>query len=374
MKALKTVDQFIERHMSQRDMPGAAYNIVIKDEIVYQNCIGLADVENNVPITPKTVMRLASMTKPITGVAVLKARELGLLSLEDLVEKYIPQFASLQVAEIEEGKVVGSHPAKNHLRILDLLNHTSGLGMGTVPQEVLFAIGDGDTLENTVPKYPNQLLDFEPRTAAGYSATMAFDVACRIIEIVSGMEYFAFIKKYILDPLGMADTVYELSPEQEARLAVMYHCTDGNIVPSTPEQMILSNVPPTYRCGGTQMYSTLEDYTRFARMLANYGQLEGVRILSRESVELMATPSLPEEIKNNGWEEWAISVRAIKRRELPSQALNAGAFGWSGAYETHFFVDPALEMCAVFFKNVTSGLGGGAYTAREFETAVMELF
>ena len=373
MKTLESFDRILEKHLAERDMAGASYAIVINGETVYQNCLGHADLENNIPLAPNTIMRLASMTKPITGVAVLKAQELGLLSLDDLVEKYLPEFANLSVAEFEDGRIVGSHPATNHLRILDLLNHTSGLGMGTVPTEALSRINSEDTLETGIPYYAKQLLDFEPRTAQGSSATMAFDVACRIVEVVSGMENYAFLRKYVLDPLELFDTVYELNDEQSKRLAVMYHCTDGNIVPSRPDQIILTNVPETYRCGGTQMYSTLLDYTRFAQMLLNGGELDGVRILSPESVKAMATSTLPEAIRCGAWEEWGISVRVIQHKE-GWQVLNPGAFGWSGAYETHFFVDPSTNMCAVLFKNVTSGLGAGAVTAREFEAEVMKLF
>ena len=354
-------------------MAGASYAVVINGETVYQNCVGYANIEKNIPLAPNTIMRLASMTKPITGVAVLKAQELGLLSLDDLVEKYLPEFADLEVAEFEDDKVVGSHPITNHIKILDLLNHTSGLGMGRVPMEALSRINSEDTLETGIPYYARQPLDFEPRTEQGYSATMAFDVACRVIEVVSGMEYYAFLRKYVLDPLRLYDTVYELNEEQSKRLAVMYHCTDGNIVPSRPEQIILPNVPGGYRCGGTQMFSTLLDYTRFALMLLNGGELDGVRILSADSVKAMATSTLPENIRCGAWEEWGISVRVIQHKK-DCQVLNPGAFGWSGAYETHFFVDPSTRMCAVLFKNVTSGLGAGAVTSREFETEVMKLF
>ncbi|MBR4941616.1 MAG: beta-lactamase family protein [Clostridia bacterium] len=374
MSALESFDSILKRHIAEKDMAGASYAVVINGETAYKNCVGHANLEKDIPLSSDTIMRLASMTKPITGVAVMKACELGLLRLDDPVEKYIPEFAELTVADIEDGKVVGSHPAKNRLFVLDLLNHTSGLGMGTVPQDVLAGITAGDTLETKIPLYAKQPLDFEPRTAAGYSATMAFDVACRIVEIVSGMEYEAFIRRYILDPLGMKDTGYELTEEMESRLAVMYHCTDGKIVPSRPEQIILPNVPGTYRCGGTQMFSTLDDYTKFALMLANDGELNGVRILSKESVDAIATSTLPESIRCGSWEEWGISVRVIQHKSEPSQMLNKGAFGWSGAYETHFFIDRELKMCAVLFKNVTSGLGAGAVTSREFETEVMKLF
>lgn len=354
-------------------MAGASYTVTVGGKTVYENCIGHADLEKGILLAPDTIMRLASMTKPLTGVAVMKAQELGLLSLDDLVEKYLPEFADLQVAEIEDGKVTGTHPFTNHLTVLDLLNHTSGIGMGAVPTEGLNVITPEDTLATGIPRYARQPLDFEPRTATGYSATMAFDVACRIVEIVSGMEYFAFLKKYVLDPLGMKDTDYDLNDEQKTRLAVMYHCTDGNIVPSRPEQIILPHVPPTYRCGGTQMYSTLSDYTKFARMLCGNGEVDGVRILSPESVDAMATSTLPEAVRCGAWDEWGISVRVIQVKD-GGQKLNPGAFGWSGAYETHFFVDRSIDMCAVLFKNVTSGLGAGAVTSREFEAEVMKLF
>lgn len=354
-------------------MAGASYTVTVNDKTVYSNCIGHADLENNIPLSTDTVMRLASMTKPITATAVLKAAELGLLSLGDLVESYIPEFSEMTVAEIADGKIIGCHKAKNHIAILDLLNHTSGIGMGTVPTEALDRLTPDDTLATAIPRYASQPLDFEPRTATGYSATMSFDVASRIVELVSGMEYNEFLHKYILDPLGMKDTVYELSEEQKSRLAVMYHCSDGKIVPSRPEQLIFSHVPCSYRFGGARLFSTIEDYTKFARMLAGFGQVDGTRILSENSVRAMAKSTLPDSIRCGASEEWGIGVRVIQKKN-ENQVLNPGAFGWSGAYETHFFVDPSLGLSAVFFKNVTSGLGSGAITAKEFEAEVMKLF
>ncbi len=372
VSGLKAFDDILLGHMEKKEMAGASYVVARGGETIFENCVGFSDIAAGKKLEFDTIMRLASMTKPLTGAAVMKARELGLLGLGDPVSKYIPEFSSLSVAEFDAGgNITGTHPTDSEIYIRDLLNHTSGIGMSAATQKIFGSAFPGITLADLVPKYASVPLDFEPRTASAYSATMSFDIACRIVEIVSGMEYEAFLKKHILAPLGMCDTAYALSPLQEKRLAVMYHCENGKIVPSRPDQLILSNVTPTFKAGGTQLFSTILDYSRFAAMLCGGGEYGGARILSPESVKLMASSSLPEALRGKGREEWGLSVRVITRKEPPDQALNPGAFGWSGAYETHFFIDPGLSLYAVLFKNVTSGLGAGAVTSREFEREVM---
>ncbi|NLD87065.1 MAG: beta-lactamase family protein [Clostridiales bacterium] len=371
MTSLESFDRILEKHISDKEMAGASYIIYRKGSVIFENHIGYGDIENNRKLTPDTIMRLASMTKPITSAAVMVAREMNLLSLDDLVSKYIPGFKRMNVAEFENGKLVGIRPSGTELRIIDLLNHTNGLGAGSVPQIIATEIGETDTLATGIPKYASQILDFEPRTAIGYSGTMAFDVACRIVEIVSGAKYEEFIRKYILLPLEMNDTGYDLTQEQEKRLAVMYHCESGEIKVSRPDQLLLPNVPRSYKCGGTQMFSTIADYSRFVLMLAGNGEFEGIRVLSSESVEMMSHSTLPENLQGLDYYEWGIGMRVLTKKRPPEQVLNPGAYGWSGAYETHFFIDPSLDICALLFKNVSSGLGAGAVTARELEREVM---
>ena len=374
MNTLTGFDRVIERHIAANEMTCASYTVCIDGEVVRQNALGLADRTTGRPLREDAVMRLASMTKPVTGVAVMRARELGLLDLDDEVSRYLPEFAHLRVAEFDgEGKIVGSHPATTPLTIKMLLNHSSGLGAGKVKCRALDEAGPGATLASIVPQYAEQPLDFEPLSATGY-ANLPFDTACRIIEIVSGMEYEQFIRKHILGPLGMTDTTYAPSDAQLSRLATMYFCKGGEPVAASYEEAThYPHAPVSFKAGGTRLFSTLPDYTRFAAMLCGEGTWRGIRILQPESVRLMATPSLPDRLQGE-YETWGLSMRVIRRQNWPGQPLPAGCFGWSGAFETHFFIDPALHLSAVLFKNIAGGFGSGAPTSREFEREVVAEF
>ncbi len=367
-------DGIVERRIAAKEMTCASYTVCIDGEVVCQNALGLADIAAGRPLVANAVMRLASMTKPVTGVAVMRARELGLLDLDDEISRYIPAFAHMRVAEFDgDGNVVGSHPAETPITIRMLLNHSSGLGAGKVKCRAISEAGEGSTLASVVPRYAETPLDFEPLSATGY-ANLPFDIACRIVEVVSDMEYEQFIRKHILNPLGMADTTYAPSPEQLSRLATMYFCKGGEPVPASREEAThYPNVPVTFKAGGTRLFSTLPDYTRFAAMLCGGGAWRGIRILQPDSVRLMATPSLPAGLQGE-CEIWGLSMRVIRRQNWPGQPLPAGCFGWSGAFETHFFIDPALHLSAVLFKNIAGGFGAGAPTSREFEREVVSAF
>lgn len=374
MKTLERFDRILERHISAREMTCASYTVSVDGEVVLKNVLGLADIAAGRPLREDAVMRIASMTKPVTCAAVLRARELGLLDLDDEVARYIPEFAHLRVADFDsEGKLAGTHPAATPLTIRMLLDHSSGLRTAKVGCSAIKDAGPGATLSSLVPLYASHPLEFEPRSAAAYS-TLPFDVACRIVEIVSGMEYEKFIRKHILDPLGMADTTYAPSDEQLSRLAVMYFCKGGEPVPASYEEAThYPNVPVSFKAGGTRLFSTLADYTRFAAMLCGDGAWRGIRVLQPESVRLMSTPSLPRRLWGET-ETWGLSIRIIHRQDWPEQPLPAGCFGWSGAFETHFFIDPSLHLSAVMFKNIAGGFGSGSPTAREFEREVVAEF
>ena len=371
MRTLEAFDRYTEKDIAEKKAVYTVYAVTRGRETVFQNALGYADLENRIPIDEKSVVRLASMTKPLTGSAVMKAVELGLFSLSDKVSRYIPGFRNMRVATFDgEGKLAGSKPVENELTVKMLLNHTNGLGTGAVPCPVLEHAPHDATLAALVPRYADQLLDFEPETATGYSGTMAFDVACYLVELTSGMEYEEFLRKYILLPLGMEDTGYIPTEEMKKRLAKLY-VADGEIRYVGEKGGIFRSVPMCFKAGGTQVFSTLDDYRKFALMLLEDGRGEDREILRPESVRLMRTPSLPAHLRG-GNEEWGLSMRVIVRKDPPGQPLEPGTFGWSGAYETHFFVDPAHDLTAVLMKNIANGLGAGAPSARAFERAVAD--
>ncbi len=371
---LKELDRITEARIADKRLVSAAYAVAQNNEVIFKNAIGYADIENGVPLTYTTPVRLASMTKPITGVALMMMVERGKVSLDDPVSKYIPSFAHMNVAIVDEhGKITGQYPAKNEIQVRDLLNQASGLGEGEAGNRAWkdYHMKDGDTLASMVPKFGDQLLDFEPRKQAIYSWTQAFDTAAYIVELTSGVEFEKFVLDNILHPLGCFDTVYTPSEDQWARLMKMYDARDGKITEIDMHGLVFGDVPLTYRAAGAAMIGTLDDYMKFAAMLFNKGEYNGVRILKPETVELMATPSLPFYNPDVDVETWGLSMRVINKT-TEHQLLPHGAFGWSGAYGTHFFIDWKNGIYAVYIKNLLDGGGAGADTAREFEKVIME--
>ena len=371
---LKELDRITEARIADKRLVSAAYAVAQNNEVIFKNAIGYADIENGVPLTYTTPVRLASMTKPITGVALMMMVERGKVSLDDNVSKYIPSFAHMNVAIVDErGKITGQYPAKNEIQVRDLLNQASGLGEGEAGNRAWkdYHMKDGDTLASIVPKFGDQLLDFEPRKQAIYSWTQAFDTAAYIVELTSGVEFEKFVLDNILHPLGCYDTVYTPNEDQWARLMKMYDARDGKITEIDMRGLIFGDVPLTYRAAGAGMIGTLDDYMKFAAMLFNKGEYNGVRILKPETVELMATPSLPFYNPDVDVETWGLSMRVINKT-TEHQLLPHGAFGWSGAYGTHFFIDWKNGVYAVYIKNLLDGGGAGADTAREFERVIME--
>lgn len=373
MNTLESFDRIVEKGIAAREMTCASYTVSVDGEVVCGNALGLADIAASRPLKESDLMRIASMTKPLTCAAVLRARELGLLGLDDEVSRYLPGFAHTRTAEFDaEERMTVSHPTETPITVRMLLNHSSGLNSRLIPCRALVEAGPDATLASIVPRYAEHPLQFEPGTKAAYG-NLGFDVACRIVEIVSGMEYEQFLRKHILDPLGMADTTYAPNDEQRSRLATMYFCKGGDPVPAQHKDMMLPHISSTFKAGGMRIFSTLTDYTRFAAMLCCGGIWRGTRVLEPESVRLMATQSLPPALWGES-ESWGLSVRVIHRQSWPEQPLPPGSFGWSGSYETHFFIIPEQRISAVLFKNIAGGLGAGSLTARDFEREVVSEF
>lgn len=371
---LKELDVITQNRIDKKLLVSAAYAVVYKGKTIYKNAIGDRDIESGLPLKCDTVMRLASMTKPITGIAVMRQVERGALSLDDEVCKYIPSFSDMKVAIIGgDGKISGEYPARSRLTVRDLLNHSSGLGEGEAGNIAWknYHIKDGDTLSSLVPRFGEQLLDFEPHTKAIYSWTQAFDTAAYLVELTSGEEFEEYLKKHILYPLGCFDTCYTPDAGQRERMMKMYDARDGKITPVNMRGRIFADIPDSYRAAGASMVGTLDDYLKIAGMLAGDGEYGGVRILKPETVRLMRTDSLTEECEKGETEHWGLSMRVIMKKTA-DQLLNPGSYGWSGAYGTHFFIDPSLDLYGVYMKNLLDGGGAGADTAREFERIVMD--
>lgn len=358
--------------VAEKKVSGVAAAVSVKGERVFTACEGFTDPCKNIRVSPHTVFRLASMTKPVTAAAVLLCNERGLLSLDDPVSRFFPSYRDMYVAERNgEGEYLrGQHASEITLR--QLLTHSSGLGSGACGDAFYTSVKPhaGDTLCSAVERYAGCLLDFMPGTAQYYSAVLGFDVLAAVVERATGTGYGDFLKREIFDPLGMNRTSYLLSDFTPEELAVT--CAyEGGELRAEPLLSAFEDFPPGYTGGGAGLLSTLDDYLLFAEELLRAKEGKG-RVLSRASADEMSRPQLSKEIAGiTDFFNWGLGVRALPA-SCEGQPLPAGSFGWSGAYGTHFWVDPRNGTAAVYMHNSRTFGGAGAPHTLAFERLVTE--
>ena len=318
----------------------------------------------------RLLFRAASMTKPVTSAAVAQLADRGLLDLHEPAYRYYPQMKDLQVAAVENGRIVSLRPAKNVIRISDLLCHTSGIGSAPV-YETMEQSGAKLPLQEAVRAIVTHPLAFEPRTAQAYSPTDAFDVAAGIVELVSGMPFAVYLQKNLFEPLHMDDATFAPTASQWSRMVPMHNRTDEGKSETAPttEGCVFADFAPGRTLAGGGLAVTAEDYIRFAEMLCAGGLTEdGARVMSEEAVRAMSTPQLPEEVEMYG-ERWGLGMRIVIAPGYP-HGLGVGCFGWSGAYGTHFWVDPENRISVVMMKNSLYDGGAGNRSACRLEEDV----
>ncbi|QJD82748.1 serine hydrolase domain-containing protein [Cohnella herbarum] len=344
------IQTFIEQRIQDRKLAGAASLVARNGRIVHCKVQGFADVETGKLLERDAIFRLASMTKPIIGVAAMMLVEEGKIKLSDPLGKFIPEF--------DRG-----------ITIHHLLTHSCGLGQGPIGFQEMLMPGLGDTLAIHIPKWAKVPLDFQPGSQTGYSPIAAFDILGRVIEITSGIPLDQYLHQFLFQPLGMKDTTFVPTDKQWQRVVTMYEGTDQGLVKFKDQKIFFH---PRYFSGAAGLFGTLDDYCRFAQMLANGGELGGYRILSEMSVRIMGTAQLADTIEGfPRGQAWGLSMRVITDRAAAGTSLSNGSFGWSGAWGTHFWVDPKENLVALLMINLANAGGADAETAREFEGAVM---
>jgi CubicO group peptidase (beta-lactamase class C family) len=372
---LKRIHDLIERRIETRDISGAVTLVARKGKVAHLEAQGLMDIETNKPMTKDAIFRIASMTKPVVGVAVLMMIEEGKIRLSDPVSRYIPEFKDLKVA-VPQGQAAGGRgapppkfytvPAEREITIRDLLTHVSGLVSGTISTAEAAKIQrkPGDTLADYIPRLAQVPLEFQPGSRWSYSPGAGFDTLGRIVEIVSGQNLDQFLRQRIFEPLAMKDTVFNIGDAQRSRTVTMYQ-KNANGLQKSPNQPAPST---TYYSGSGGLSSTADDYVRFAQMLVNGGQLNGKRLLSPRSVELMGSPYASDTLpgRQRG-EAWGLSVRVITDAVARNILLSNGSFGWQGAFGTHFWVDPKEQLVGLLMVQTSN-----QEMIRDFETVVMQ--
>ena len=349
-----------------KNVSGLSISVIKNNEVVFDKNYGLANIEKDYPITDNTVFRLASMTKPVTAVAVLVCKDLGLLQIGDYIDKYIPELNEFYVRDID-GNIIDNTPYR--LTIDQLLRHTSGLQSGPLGEKETLQVSKDQyvDLKTSMGIYKNFSLEYVPGTNVTYSATATFDILARIVEVVSHMKYEDFLKKYVFDPLEMKNTTYSFKNINEKDLAVTYWKENDRLIPPKELETGFDYFPFGYPGGGAGLLSTKEDYSHFAMMLANGGVYKDKRIISEETFKDMITVSSTDPIKLFG-----LSVHIREGRDW--EHLPSSFFGWSGAYGPHFFSSQKYGLAVVYLHNSHSFGGAGAEHCYILEDDICEIF
>lgn len=359
---LERVAELMQAHIDAHTFSGAVTLVARDNRIAYLRAQGLMDVESGQPMRVDAVFRIMSMTKPIVAFSILMMVEEGKVRLTDPVSRFIPELQGAVVSAPQ-----GTVPAARDVTIRDLLTHTSGLMSGGPSSEHEVAIGAGDSLADVLPRLQDVPLDFQPGTRWAYSAQFGFDALVRVVEVASGMRFDAFAKQRIFDPLGMRDTFF-YPADGHPRMTTLYRSEDGALE-ETPD---LPFVNGEYFSGGGGLFSTAEDYLKFALTLANGGRLDESRLVGRKTVDLMTSVFVPDTLPGRRpGEGYGLGVRVITDSAARNTLLSEGSYGWSGAFNTHFFVDPEERLVGIYMTQ-TAFLESRQQIRDDFETAVMQ--
>ncbi|MFN7949675.1 MAG: serine hydrolase domain-containing protein [Blastocatellia bacterium] len=376
---LSHIRTVMNRHVADKQIPGAIGLIARHGKIAYQEAYGMADIEAGRPMQPDTIHRIYSMSKPVTSVAVMMLYEEGRILLSDPVAKYLPEFAKMKVGVEQKDPATGQMtlttvPARRPITIRDLLRHTSGLTYGffgdslvdrQYRQEKILSELNLAEFVTHVAKLP---LLFEPGTKWNYSVSV--DVLGRLVEVVSGKSFDQYLQERIFTPLQMTDTGFYVPPAKKNRLAKLYTLTkEGRLTPAevcaTRQECTdkFPNAAPSYLepvtllSGGGGLVSTANDYLRFCQMLLNGGQLDGVRLLSRKTVELMSSDHLGEIQMGMPGYGFGLGFAVSKAPGQAGMMGSAGEYNWGGAAGTKFWIDPKEDMIGIYMIQILPHTG-----------------
>jgi len=356
----------LQAEVEAGQLPGAVLAIARRGRLVFHEAVGHLGADQAAPMPGDALFAIASMTKPVTGVAALMLWEEGRLGLADPVERFLPQFGNRRVAVLNERVRTGQGPietvpAARSITMLDLMRHTSGLtygGRGTTAVHALYPTSSnvaGASLDSTA--FLEQLaaapLLYQPGTVWDYG--LSIDVIGLVVEALSGQTLGTFLQQRLFGPLGMADTGFQVPSDKVARLA--------RPLPRDPDTGTAQVVPDRaqalrFECGGGGLASTALDYLRFAQMLLGGGILGETRVLGRKTVEAMRTSCMTADIENRiveldpNSDGYGFGLTVAVRERVGTLMGSLGEFYWNGAYGTLWWADPAEDLAVVFMAQV----------------------
>ncbi len=383
---LQRINQLVQQYIDQRQITGAITMVSRKGRVAHFEAIGKMDLEANAPMRKDAIFRIASMSKPITGVAILMLMEEGKVRLADPVSRFIPEFKNSTVAILKTTGAppaarapgqpapepeIYTVPAEREITIRDLMTHTSGLASGGAGSRAGARMSPRSTASNLqayVPTLGQVPLDFQPGTRWSYSALAGIETLGRIVEIASGLTFDQFLTQRIFAPLEMTDTAFFPTDDRTARIVTLYDQRDGQLVRTETPSWLATR---TLFSGGGGLWSTAEDYMRFGQMLANGGVLNGKRLLSPRTVDLMASnhvgdlyTGIGQRTKGMGF---GLTVDVVLDNIAAGRRVSSGSFGWGGAFGTYFWVDRKESLVGLLMVQESVG-----QLRTDLENAVMQ--
>jgi CubicO group peptidase (beta-lactamase class C family) len=368
---LDRVRNWMHHWVDSGRLAGMVTVVMRKGELAFAETAGKADLERNRPMRPDSIFRIYSMTKPLTSTAIMMLYEEGRFQLDDPISKFIAGFANPRVyAGGSRGKIE-SVPAEREINFRDLLTHTSGLTYGFMesnPVDALYRAKDGvdfqtaDTsLKQVVEKLATVPLIAQPGKAWNYS--VATDVLGYLVEVISGQPFQVYLKDKVLKLLGMVDTDFHVPPDKHERFAANYQAGPSNangagkleLIDDPGKSRYLN--PRKVNSGGGGLVSTASDYLRFCKFMLNKGELDGVRLLGRKTVELMTMNHLKGDMADMGMPRFSESTYygigfglgfSVMIDPAKAHILGTpGEYAWGGAASTAFWCDPQEDMAVV---------------------------
>jgi CubicO group peptidase (beta-lactamase class C family) len=364
---LQRITAMLQTYLDQQQLAGMAALVSHRGRVVYENSMGMMDLEAAKPMQLDTIFRIASMTKPVTSVAAMLLYEQGAFHLNTPVSKFIPSFKDVEVFVSETSDGLQLEKLAGPLTMRHLFTHTSGLGYANDPQHPVDRLyqqrpefgphrDPSTTLKDIVLALTRLPLKFQPGTRWHYS--LSIDVIGHIVEIISGQPLDRFFEQNLFKPLTMPDTAFYVPAEKTGRVAEVYGHVDGQPNLQRIENLFVKTLPqpPTYLNAGGGLFSTLHDYARFAQMLVNGGELDGVRLLSPTTVAMMETNQAPAAALPYGFAEndlyhagygYSLGMRVLMEVAASGMAGSEGEFGWDGAFSTYFWIDRHEQLFGV---------------------------
>lgn len=360
---LALLDSNLQRYVDEAKLAGQVYVLMRHGEVVAHEANGMQDIEDGIPMSTDTLFRIASQTKAITSLGIMMLQERGLLDINAPLSRYLPEWKDMQVAVANSSGGYTLEPARREITLRHLLTHTGGMSYGNGVAASAWAQASiqgwyfadrEEPVRDTIARMASLPLDAHPgeQWIYGYNT----DILGAVIEQVSGQDLASFFTTEIFAPLGMNDTHFYLPANKRGRLATVYRPADGGVeaIPETngmQSQGLYDEGPRQSFSGGAGLLSTASDYAKFLQMTLNGGELNGIRLVSRKTIELMTTDHLSDIAFQPG-QGFGLGFSIATDLGLRGTLGSEGEYAWGGAYHSVYWVDPVEDLLVVYLTQI----------------------